>query len=163
MLEQFGPVGEEISYDAAELASLLSGERDIRGQAGEAMERWLNFETGLYLIEVFPDTMAPERVALHRAAMDFHTALPFTEAERDWIERLHSDGTLPGFAPTDHDGLVKALATQEGEITSAGRRHRVIGADLAGRWQDWFSGNEPYQEARAQAHGALQALHELLK
>jgi hypothetical protein len=90
----------------------------------------------------------------------FHAALPFDEAEGDWLWKNYVRRS-----PWKADSYVEMSALiadddSEAEIVSAGIRRVVKARELASRWVPWRSGSGAYegQEAVALARDALASI-----
>jgi hypothetical protein len=82
----------------------------------------------------------------------FHTALPFSEAERVWLLRAYQQEPIQSLGD-----VPKMLGHREEKIVSAGVRRVVSGRDLMGRWRAWRSESGEFREVDT-LHVAREAL-----
>ncbi len=98
-------------------------------------------------------------VSFHDAVGRYHHALPFSEAERDWLTKTYAEiDESP--AGGDVSGNVAVLASTEAEIRDRGLLVRVSGQELTTRWWDWVRGTGRYEGQGAHAQ-AMEALHDV--
>jgi len=163
--EPFGDVGTEIVYYVDELITSLSDVPEALSESGAmpradcaALADWLTLEQLVPLVDVPVELEGDVRQRAHDALNAFHTALPFSEAERDWLVRLYRHRS-----PTGED-LPAMIDTCNDQIVSAGIKREVVGRDLMRRWIVWrredaeFAGEHSVDEAR----GALQGVREVM-
>lgn len=164
--EPFGDVGTEIVYYADELIKSLSAEPKALGESGvmpghdrRTLADWLGLEHLVPLVDVPCELEGDVRQRAHGALSAFHNALPFSEAERDWLVRLYRHGA----ALTD-ETFPDIAEAYEDRIMSAGVTRVVSGRDLMRRWTAWRREADEFENQGAldQARKALQGLREQL-
>jgi hypothetical protein len=160
---RFGPVGEDVAHEASSFLAALEGEAPPHEAAEDGMvldghdrlnlDRWIEIVTGLDIIEVPPEVPPDERAKLHEAVTAFHTAMPFTEAERRWLITVGMEGD-----DATHE-LSEVIARKTDEIMAAGVRQPVSGRELMRRWAAWrreadeFAGQGSLEMARMALRG----------
>jgi hypothetical protein len=164
---QFGDVGWEIAYFARELITHFSTEPEPLGDGSQgmpqgdcqALEDWVMLDHQVPLIEVPPEVDGLVRQQAQDALLDFHIALPYSEAERKWLIGLYLD--RPGRTAEHKPRL---LELYEDRILMAGVRRVVSGRDLMRRWTAWRREIDEFegQGALDQARQALVKIDELL-
>lgn len=164
--EQFGPIGGDVARYAGELIGYMSPELDSpSGQSGwptptRPLEVWLELEADIQLIDVPTDVTYEGRQKLHDTLHAFHTALPFNEAERDWLCQTYNR-LGERHLVTEIPELIEGY---EDHIMMAGVRRVVSGRDLMRRWITWRREADEYegQGSLGQARNALRNMQELL-
>jgi hypothetical protein len=163
---RFGPIGEDVAWAAGELLGALEGEVPPH-QADDDMvldrhdrnnlNMWTEIVTDLPMIDV-PAARHAEKTALHSWVTIFHTSMPFTEAERDWLTNVAmKDTDVAKEVPT-------VIAHKTDEIMSAGVLQPVNGRELMRRWAAWRRGTDEFvgQGSLEMACVALRGLRHLL-
>jgi hypothetical protein len=165
--EQFGPIGVEIVHYTRGLLAYLAPGADAATAGLElqtadavAIEDWLEMETEVPLLDVEMHVSGNDRQRLNDTLTAFHTALPFNEAERDWLGRVHREE--PGHRTVE--ARIGVIEAQEGQIMMYGVRKIVSGRDLMRRWITWRREADEYegQGSLDQAREALGSLRDLL-
>lgn|SRR5260221_3013653 len=155
--EQYGPwgsYGNSVGRSAILMLKELMEPKSARLQGREpaawdrsdksALVRLKDLDFTIELIEPAPDPVVDggEISALFQTFGRLHAALPFAEAEREWLLRKSED-EWP-------DGIIGEAA----EIMSGGIRRVVQGRELVRRWWAWrretdeFTGQGSLDEAR---------------
>jgi hypothetical protein len=157
----FGDFGDDVGKRAIEvLAGLLEPVPDSFTRGGKLViwseddsgtfESLGELETGIKFIEPHPDVDGSDVADLHRTFGRFHTALPFSEAERHWLlDPIHktSDDQAKAYN-------LEALVGVTDEVTSGGLKIVIQGRDLVRRLASWrretgeFAGQQTLDEAR---------------
>jgi hypothetical protein len=164
--EPFGDVGTEIAYYARELIQSFSIEPEVCDESGvmprtdsRALDNWLGLEHLVPLVDVPIELEGDVRQRAHDALSSFHTALPFSEAERSWLVRLFRQLDAPTV-----EAFPIAVETQEAQIMSAGVKRVVTGRDLMRRWVAWRRERDEFegQASLDKVREALQRVQELM-
>ncbi|MHB8242653.1 MAG: hypothetical protein ACYDHN_11750 [Solirubrobacteraceae bacterium] len=166
--ERFGPIGEEIGDYARELIENFSAEPDELGPESHempksdyrALEDWLEIEEAVPLIDVTLDVEGSERRMVHNALFEFNTALPFSEAERGWLNRMYRH-----LARQSAKEMPQAIECYEDQVMASGVRQVVSGRDLMRRWVAWRRQTDEYegQGSLDQAVEALRSIETLME
>jgi len=167
---RFGHHGNDVGQDAISmLGALLEPVKSVDPRVITptwpksdwlAFERLRSLDKGVKFIEAAPEVDEGEIGDLHRLFVRLHGALPFSEAEREWM-----------WAPSQiareevRRAVPKMLLRQGQEVIMSGGLQQVLQPeDLARRWLAWrrntdeFAGSGSVHEARI----ALAALAETL-
>jgi hypothetical protein len=165
--DQFGHIGGELAYYAGELAGHFTGEPEKLSPESHdtpesdclALQSWLDFQGTLPIMEIPSEVGGPDRERLYYALFALHTALPFNEAEREWLSQMNT--RLTKHSASERPKLIEA---HEDHIMVAGVRQIVSGRSLMRRWVLWRRESADFegQGSLAQAREALQSLQELL-
>jgi hypothetical protein len=165
--EQFGPIGGEIARYAGELIGYFSAEPEgLRAESQDvpkpdylALEAWLELEGSVPLIDVSMDVDGEDRRKLHDTLLAFHTALPFNEAERGWLDQMHDR-----LCERSVKDIPRMIEGYEDRIMMAGVQQVVNGRDLMRRWAAWRRETDEFagQGSLDQAREALLSVQELL-
>lgn len=151
----FWDFGEFIGEHATSLCALL--QVDAASQEGQspgwsqtdtdAFESWAELEADVDILPIPEDLddrgvrqLEEYRSVLHT----FHTALPFSEAERGWLLGVYHQDVKPRQNPQGEDILPELLSRHEERIITAGIRQVVTGRELTRRWVAWSRGAEEY-------------------
>lgn len=164
--EPFGDVGTEIAYYARQLIDTLSGrpapERTPTGGMPDsdrkAFFEWITLEHLVPLVDRPSEVEGDVRQRAHDSLVKLHTALPFSEAEREWLVGLYRQN------PRGPEALPEMAATHEAEILINGVRRSVSGQELTERWVNWRqeTGEFANQGSLDVAREALHSVHELM-
>lgn len=161
----FGSHGLTVEFGADSLLRQLSlGRR--RDQEGwqktdtRAFGGWAALELYVEGMVTPPSLDTERRRDFQQSWQSFHAALPFDEAEGNWLWRNYMRRS-----PWEADSYAEMLALiadddSEAEIVSAGIRRVVKARELASRWVPWRSGTGDYegQESVALARDALASI-----
>lgn len=152
--ELFISYSRSIACSATELQGCLTA--DVSGAEGEtqgwceadqdALTYWSQLESDIELLPVPTEAMDELGTQQLEDFLDlchtFHTALPFSEAERVWFlkvyrhrEELRSPEDIP-----------RVMGYREERIVSAGLRQVVNGRELSRRWLAWRRQTDEYAE-----------------
>lgn len=159
----------QIAHQAGNLLAYLSKEpaHKFMGDGGTwdeedrfALDVWTELEQDIYLCDTNRDSddrMEPVK-QFRELCFSFHTALPYSEAEREWLLQHTRDVIGRG----NEFELIDEL---EGQIVSAGLRQTVRGRDLMQRWIAWHRETDEYagQHTIGVARSALAGLIGLLE
>jgi hypothetical protein len=74
----------------------------------------------------------------------FHAALPFTDAEREWL--VAKSRALWQFEPKDMQAIHDRTLSIEQKITELGAQQGVAGADMVRRWAAWRRNADEFKE-----------------
>jgi hypothetical protein len=80
----------------------------------------------------------------------YHTALPFDEAEREWLWQAYDAAWGPN--------SISIIRRREARVMSAGLRRVILGRDLMRRWWAWRRETDEYA-----GQGSLDAARESLR
>jgi len=167
---QFGDIALEVSDFAGDLIEFFSGEPTPLPADSAAMPMEDNKALGHWLAmeSIVPIIDAPEELGgdLYKRAYDallrFHVALPFSEAEREWLSKISArrasdESSQPGDLP-------RVIERQESRVMMAGIQRVISGRDLMRRWVAWRRETDEYagQGSLAQARDALFDLRSLM-
>src|ERR1700722_5318617 len=120
--EQFGDIGAEIAQIAEVLIDYFSGEPEDFGDGSqgmpdsdhEALGYWLSMESVAPIMDVPYEVDGGTRRQVYDTWVAFHTALPFNEAERQWLDEMSRrvrerlPGDFPRFIEGYEDQIVMA-------------------------------------------------------
>jgi hypothetical protein len=166
--EKFGDVGVEIADIADILIEYWSGEPEPLGDPSQVMPDsdnqalgyWLSMESVVPLVEIPYEVTGDVRRQAHDALVAFHVALPYNEAERQWLGQTsrRAGQRKPGDQP-------ERIAAYEDTIMMAGVRQAVSGRELMRRWPTWRRETGEYagQGALDEARQALRTIQELMR
>lgn len=162
--EQFGDVGAEIAGFARDLVEYLSGEPEPLGDRAQgmpktdnrALEGWLSMESVVPLLDDPDDGVLQKKG--YDALLAFHIALPYNEAERQWLTQVDSASER---TPDDLSRLIEGC---EDRIMMAGVQQVVSGRDLMRRWTAWRRETDEFagQGSLDKAREALQSVQALM-
>lgn len=161
----FGDIGTEIAETAAQLIECLSAEpepitydtAELPTSDKEALSTWIGME---WLIPIVDTPNKPLgggtiRRRAHDAVVAFHVALPYNEAERQWLDRksMSHASEMPSF-----------IQGQEDRLMVAGVWRAVSGRELTRRWMLWRRGTDEFtgQDSVAEACKALGHIQDLM-
>lgn len=119
-----------------------------------ALQSWFNIENQTPAAQAEVELDDNEVVRLNEMLVRFHTALPFAEAEREWLFEAYDEAWGPRSIDT--------IRRREATLVSGGLQRVVQGRDLMRRWWSWrretdeFSGQGSLSLAR-------EALSDLIK
>ena len=163
-----GHYAYELAHDAHELEGYLGEDLAwVPGQPLEwerpdrlALDVWFEFDSGIPLLEVPLELTGNISARLFRTVLEYHTALPFTEAERGWLHTVYRQAS-----PHRADQLHHMLEHHTGSVMAAGIRRPVSGHDLMSRWLAWRRQTDEYQgqDSLDQTREALKTLGDLLR
>jgi hypothetical protein len=161
--EQFGPIGGEIARHAGELIEYFSAKpKGLRAESQDmpkpdylALQDWLELEGSVPLIDVSMDVDGEDRRKLHDTLLAFHTALPFNEAERGWLDQMHDR-----LCERSVKDIPRMIEGYEDRIMMAGVQRTVSGRDLMRRWIAWRRETDEF-EGQSSLDLAREALQEL--
>jgi hypothetical protein len=121
-----------------------------------AFDEWAVLELRAESLVVPPSLDIERRREFRQAWQAFHAALPFDEAEGNWLWKNFKRGSPRGVEYAELSSLI-ANDDSEAEIMSAGIRRVVKARELASRWVPWRAGSGAYegQESVALARNAL--------
>ena len=129
----------------------------------------LTWETDWLARLVVPPKTVPDeaRTDFVELMVSFRTALPFTEAERNWLlDGNRNPDRVPHYeVGAEGSASWRELASQsEDEVMSAGIRRVIHGRDLLYRWWSWRreAGEYAVQGSLDQARSALERVIGLL-
>jgi hypothetical protein len=174
-----GSIGAMVGDDGFHVLGYLCDEHprsdlDSWGQADTiGLTSWLALEREL---QTFP---LPSELDIDRQRLPFgrltarlHGALPYSEAERQWLMNAEPPDPLRLLTPPiDHQTIVEVQSRHherylglEARMVSAGLIHIVSGRDLMRRWLSWRSETDEYtgQGSLDQAREALAGLIKLV-
>jgi hypothetical protein len=123
---------------------------------GAGLMDWAELEMQIHLTDFHRDS--EDRIEpvnrFKELCHEFHTALPYDEAERTWLLQCMKEA----------DAELELLSQFEGQIVSAGLRKAVHGRDLIRRWVAWHRETDEYagQNTLGVARSALAGLIGLL-
>jgi hypothetical protein len=144
----FGDIGTELARDTTELIGQLSAPLDTSGPQQpekpdcEALITLSNIEfLRPLLLAEHESVIGDGQSRLDQLWTTFHTALPFSEAERVWIMRTCSE-----HSEIHSQEVLDVIGRQEGEIVASGLRQRVSGRDLMHRWLSWRRETDEYAD-----------------
>lgn len=131
---------EEITQHATSLQQYFS---DVSQQAPqtwceddtEALGSWSALESNIPLLpfpEDLDDLACQQTLEFYKAWHNFHTALPYSEAERVWFLKAYADR-----GEQSRIDIPEVMGRYEERIVDAGVRQLVWGRELAGRWLSW--------------------------
>lgn len=137
------------------------GEADTTG-----FTAWHSLERELQTLPLPPELDRDrQRLPFERLTAQLHGALPYSEAERQWlVDTEPPDPLVLLTPPIDHKTIVEVQSRHherylglEARIVSAGLIHVVSGRDLMRRWLSWRSETDEYtgQGSLDQAREAL--------
>lgn len=98
-------------------------------------------------------------LAVTETVQAYHDALPFTRAERDWLDNMRFQAIEHSAAEDAGMSATHWVMAQSEEIVNLGRRQTVAGKELIGREWDWirgggdYKGNNTYEDARVALQG----------
>jgi hypothetical protein len=156
----FGEDGGALGYGTTELLGSLCVERpgDQPGrwqtEDGVSIRQLMDIERNLWLMTELQDAPVNH---LRKYVEDFHTALPFTEAERGMLFRT-AGGSEDDYIPREDDEILSWLEVKEELVVSAGLRHVVRGRDLTRCWLSWRRETDEYKD-----QGTLDVAREALR
>jgi hypothetical protein len=156
-LEPFGDIRAEIGDYAGEFRQQLESKPESTGT--EALSWLCQIESLLPIVEVPDEIDGDVRKRASDAIFSLHTALPFEEAERDWLVKVHHQ-----LARHHKQVTPELFASLQGQIMLRGVQRAVEGQDLMRRWQAWLRQGDEFegQGSLDQARDALGTLHQLM-
>jgi hypothetical protein len=161
----FGSHGLTVEVDADSLLRQLSlgRRRDQEGwQKADtiAFDRWAALEVNVERLAIPISLDAERRREFQQSWKAFHAALPFDEAEGDWLWKNYLHGSPRGADSYAELATLIANDDSEAEIVSSGIRRVVKARELASRWVPWRLGSGAYegQESVALARDALASI-----
>lgn len=119
---RYGELSESIAAEAEMLLDILS---DQTAEDDETLSQLLETEVHLLCLRPSREVSPDEVFSLTNKLTLFHTALPFSEAERIWLRHIDNQ---PGS---------EAVANLEAEIVDQGQRAKISGLALISRWSEW--------------------------
>lgn len=128
-------------------------ERDIM-----ALEDWSALETVLRDVNTTGQSSGAR--TFDALVHTFHTALPFSEAERGWLLRVHMEEPRAASLAD----IPKILSQREERVVSEGLHRTISGRDLMRRWLSWrresneFSGTISKHVAREALRGMIEMI-----
>ncbi len=157
----YGDVGHYAGLEAYSLLDFLSrhiaaeecNEKGWHDNDGDAISALGAFDWLLTHIRATEEVSTEEMADFDIKVIAFRAALPFTEAERNWLVK-------PSYGSLDplYENLVKAVHSWSGEVISAGIRTAIDGHDLLRRWVAWRREIEEYAD-----QGTLDVARETLR
>jgi hypothetical protein len=119
-----------------------------------SFQSWFNIEDQIPLAQAEPKLGEDEIIYLNDILTRFHVALPFDEAEREWLLTAYDEAWGPN--------SISIIRTREATLVSNGLQRVVQGRDLARRWWSWrreaneFSGQGSLSLARDALYDLIQ-------
>ncbi len=161
----FGNIGDEIAGNAKALIGYLSeepepvvlGAMEMPASDKVAFSEWIGMEWLIPIMDVPNEPLGGGviRRQAHDAVVAFHSALPYHEAERQWLDRTGMG----------HEGeLSSYIQGQEERVMVAGVRRVASGRELVHRWILWRREAGPFagQDSVAEACAALQRIQNMM-
>jgi hypothetical protein len=161
----FGDIGDEIAQTAGYLIEYLSeepepiaqGMTELSDSDEQILSTWIGMEWLIPIIDVPNEPLVDGAIRrqAHDAVVAFHVALPYNEAERQWLDRKSMG--ITGEISTFMQG-------QEDRLMIAGVRRVVSGRELMQRWMMWRreAGEFAGQDAVAEACDALRRVQDVM-
>jgi hypothetical protein len=161
----FGDIGDEIAGEAEHLIGYLSeepepivlGTTELPDSDEAALSMWIGMEWLIPIVDAPNEHLDGEiRRQAHDAVVAFHVALPYNEAERQWLDRMCMRQGSKNF--------FEHIQDQEARLMVAGVRRVVSGRELMQRWMMWRRGAGEFagQDAVAEARDALRRVQDVL-
>ena len=140
--------------DLSEVPQWSEGSRRWLQSDWFCLQNWWNIEIKTPAAQVEPRLQVDDVINLNEMLTRFNVALPFDEAERDWLFTAYDEAWGPG--------CIRTIRRQEATIVSSGLRQVIQGRDLMRRWWSWRRETDEYA-GQGSLDLAREALRELVE
>jgi hypothetical protein len=142
-------------YDLCDVAEWSEARRGYWVPSDKrSFQGWFNVEEAIAPAQAEPTINIDQVDDMNELLFQYHAALPFDEAEREWLHEAYAEAW-----GSDSIGIIRR---QEAGVVSGGLHRVIYGRDLMRRWWAWRRGTDQFagQGTVDLAREALRALIE---